>query len=175
MRSRIVALALVALVAAACSGGSSSSPSAPTAAPAASAAAVATAAGTGGTAGKVDCAAVKAAAAQLVIGVQLLAQMRTPDTVASIKSKTIGNFDPDAFISAMQALHALDGSSSPLGDPKPAIDVYLKAGQAAKALLAKDSVTQADVDAYLANVGSLTDFLGKQMAISGAMEAAGCG
>jgi hypothetical protein len=174
MRSRLLSLALVALVAAAC-GGSGASPTTNPAAAASYAASQAGAASTGaGGKGKVDCTSLKAAGADLIVGVQVLAQIRTPEALASVKDKSFGNFDPDTFIASMQKLHALDGVTSPLGDPKPAIDAYIAAGQAAKALLAESSVTQADIDAYLKNVGSLSDFLGKQMAISGAMSAAGC-
>ena len=176
MRSQIHSLALTAVVVAACGGGGASTTPGPTSAanptPPASQAAASTSSG-GGT-GSVDCSAFSDAGAQLVIGVQVLAQMRTPDAVAAVKNKTFANFDPDAFIAAMQTLHALDGSASPLGDPKAPIDAYIQAGQAAKELLAKSSVTQADVDAYLTTVGTIADFLGKQMAISGAMSAAGC-
>ena len=174
MRSRLLALALVALVAAACGGGGGSSTTTPTAAASVAASQAAASTGTGGT-GKVDCSSLKEAGAQLILGSQILAQLRTPDTVQAVKDKTIGStFDPDAFIAAMQQLHVLDGVKSPLGDPKAAIDAYIAAAQAAKDLLAKSSVTQADIDAYLKNVGSISDFLGKQMAISGAMSAAGC-
>jgi hypothetical protein len=173
----MLALALVAVVAAACGGGGASSTSNPTAAPTASSAPsqAAASAGSGTGTGKVDCAMVKEAGAELVIGPQILAQMRTPDAVKSVKDKVVGNFDADKFIAAMQGLHVLDGYPSPLGGPKPAIDAYIAAGIAAKDLLAKASVTQAEVDAfYTTNVGSISAFLGKQMAISGAMSAAGC-
>jgi hypothetical protein len=174
MRSRLLSLTLVAVVAAACGGGGAASTSNPSAAAPSSAATQAAASTGAGSTGKVDCASLKDAGGELIIGSQLLAQMRTPDSVQAIKDKTVGNFDPDKFIAAMQQLHALDGVSSPLGDPKPAIDAYIAAGTAAKELLAKSSVTQADIDAYLKSVGSISDFLGKQMAISGAMSAAGC-
>jgi hypothetical protein len=122
--------------------------------------------------GSVDCAKVKAATAQL-IGLQFLAQLTTPETVASIKS--IGNLDIDALLSALGDLHALDSVSTPLGDAKASIDAYEKAAKAAKALFAMDPVTQAAIDAYNKdNVGTVADFLGKQIAISGALDAAGC-
>jgi hypothetical protein len=108
--------------------------------------------------GKVDCAVLKTAAVEL-LGVQLLAQLKTPDTVASIKSKTIGNLDPDRFLAAMQTLHALDSYKSALGDPKPAIEAYEKAATAAKVLFATEPIPA---------------FLGHQGAIAGAMDAAGC-
>src|SRR5689334_16499354 len=70
--------------------------------------------------GKVDCTKMKAAAAQL-IGIQLLAQLTTPENVASIKSQAMGNLDIDALLSALGDLHALDGVSSPFGDTKASI------------------------------------------------------
>ncbi|MGZ6274100.1 MAG: hypothetical protein ACXWM8_07405, partial [Candidatus Limnocylindrales bacterium] len=122
---------------------------------------------------KVDCAAITTAAQQL-IAIQFFAQLNTPDTIASIKSKQIGNLDLDAFLAGMHDLHALDAYSSPLGDPKAAIDFYEKAGQAAQTLFATDPVTQAAIDTYLENVGTVADFLSHQIAISGAIDAAGC-
>lgn len=124
--------------------------------------------------GKVDCTKMKAAAAQL-IGIQLLAQLTTPENVASIKSQAMGNLDIDALLSALGDLHALDGVSSPFGDTKASIAAYEKAAKAAKALFAMNPVTQAAIDAYNKdNVGTVADFLGKQVAISGAMGEAGC-
>lgn len=122
--------------------------------------------------GTVDCAKLTAAASQL-IGIQLLAQLTTPDAIESIKS--IGNLDIDKLLTALGDLHALDSISSPLGDAKASIDFYQKAAKAAKALLAMDPVTQVAIDAYNKdNVGTVADFLGKQIAISGAMGEAGC-
>ncbi len=65
-------------------------------------------------------------------------------------------------------------STSPLGDPKAAIDTYEKAGEAAKVLFATEPVTQAAIDTYNQNVGSVGEFLSHQIAISGALDAAGC-
>jgi hypothetical protein len=123
--------------------------------------------------GKVDCSAIRTAGQEL-LSVQLLAQLTTPDAVASIKDKTIGNLDLDSFLAAMQQLHALDGYASPLGDPKAAIDAYETAARAAKVLFATTPVTQAAIDAYAPNVGTVAAFLGHQAAIAGAMDAAGC-
>lgn len=78
------------------------------------------------------------------------------------------------MLAALATLHALDGFSSPPGDPKAAIEVYEKAVGAAKVLIAKDQMTQADVDTYYETVGSIGEFLGKQTAISGPMDEAGC-
>ena len=74
----------------------------------------------------------------------------------------------------MQTLHALDGYTSVLGDPKAAIDYYIKVAQAAKVLFATDPMTQAAIDTYNQNIGTVSDFLGRQTAIAGAMSQAGC-
>jgi hypothetical protein len=124
--------------------------------------------------GQVDCAAIEEAGKQLV-GIQLMAQLTNPDTVASIKDKQIGNLDLDAMLAALAVLHALDGYSSPLGDPKAAIDYYEKAARAAKELFATEPITQAAIDAFnTENVGTVGAFLGRQAAIAGAIGEAGC-
>jgi hypothetical protein len=174
MRIRLVVPTLLVVLVAACGGGSGTASSPNPTAPASQASAgqpasVAPSAGKG----KVDCAAITTAAQEL-LSVQLLAQMRTPDAVTSIKSKEIGSLDVDRFLAAMHALHALDTYSSPLGDPKAAIDFYERAGEAARTLLATDPPTQAAIDTYLKSVGTVGDFIGHQMAISGAIGAAGC-
>lgn len=165
MKTRLVAPILVVAVLAACSG---TTPGATTKPGATSGTAATTKPG-----GKVDCEAIKTAAVQL-LAVQFLAQLKTPDTIESIKTKSIGNLDPDAFIAAMQTLHALDGYSSVLGDPKSAIDYYIKVAQAAKVLFATEPMTQTAIDTYNQNIGTVTDFLGRQTAIAGAMSEAGC-
>ena len=165
---RAIPAALFIVLLAACGGTSTASNPNP---PAATQAATGQASAPAG--GKVDCPALKTAAVEL-LAVQLLAQLKSPDTIASIKSKSIGNLDPDKFLAAMQTLHALDPYKSALGDPKPAIDAYEKAATAAKVLFATDPMTQAAIDTYNQNVGSTTEFLGHQTAIAGAMDAAGC-
>lgn len=164
MKSRTFALTVVALLIAGCAGGLPGSSTKP-----------GSSAGSGATAkpgAQVDCAAMELAAQQL-IGIQLLAQLTSPDSIESIKS--LGSLDIDKMLSAFATLHALDGVSSPLGDAKASIATYEKAAKAARTLLAMDPVTQAAIDAYNSeNVGTIADFLGKQVAISGALDAAGC-
>lgn len=161
MRTRLVILVLATLVAAGCG-------AAPGATSKGGAGATVKPAG-----GQVDCASVTAATAQL-LAVQLLAQLTTPDAIEAIKTKQIGNLDLDKFLAAMGDLHALDGQTSVLGDPKAAIDVYQKAAKAAKVLFATEPVTQAAIDTYNSNVGTVADFIGHQAAIAGAIDAAGC-
>jgi hypothetical protein len=123
--------------------------------------------------GTVDCAAIKTAGQQL-LAVQFLAQLRNADTIEQIRDKKIGNLDLDAFLAGMRELHALDSYSSPLGDPKAAIEVYEKAGAAAQVLFATDPITQAAIDTYNKNVGTVGEFLSHQAAIAGAKDEAGC-
>jgi len=169
-------IATLVLALAACGGSSSPAPSAgasqaPSSQPAASASPAASPSSAGG--GGTDCAAIDAAAVQL-INLQLLAQLRSADSVEGVRSKTIGNLDIDDFLAAMHTLHALDGTASPLGDPKDAIAFYERAGEAAKVLLATDPVTQDAIDTYLQNVGTIAEFLGHQTSIAAAISEAGC-
>lgn len=131
--------------------------------------------GSGGGSGKgsVDCAAVKEAA-QSLISVQLLAQIRDPQSVADLKSKTFGNLDLEKFAADMKVLHQLDDSKGPLGDPKAAIAAYEDAAAKAQALFDANPPAQADIDAYNQSIGSTSEFLGHQVAISGALDQAGC-
>jgi hypothetical protein len=173
MRNRLVVTALLVTLLAAC-GSSGGTPAAnPSAAGSQTSTSQPSAATTPAGNGEVDCTAITTAAQQLLM-IQFLAQLKTPDTIASIKGKQIGNLDLDTFLAAMHELHTLDSYASPLGDPKAAIDFYEKAGVAAQVLFATDPMTQAAIDTYNENVGSVSDFLGHQLAISGAMDAAGC-
>jgi hypothetical protein len=165
MNSRRLLPILIALVVAACGGAAPGSTS------------KATSAGGGlptpKLGGKVDCAAINTAAQQL-LAIQFLAQLNTPDVIESIKTKEIGNLDLDAFLGAMHELHALDGYSSVLGDPKAAIDLYENAAKAAQVLFATNPMTQDAITTYSHSIGTPTEFLQRQVAISGAISAAGC-
>ena len=173
MRVRLVIPVLLVALVAAC-GGSGGKPSPQ---PAATGRQASSGQPSGTTApagdGKVDCTAINTAAQQLFM-IQFLAQLKTPETVEQIRTKQMGNLDLDAFLAGLHDLHALDSYSSPLGDPKAAIDFYEKAGKAAQVLFAADPITQAAIDGYNTNVGTIADFLGHQIAISGAIDAAGC-
>jgi hypothetical protein len=163
MNVRRLAPILLTLVIAACSGATPGAPSKP-------------AGGglpTAKVGGKVDCAAINTAAQQLLM-IQFLAQLNTPDAIESIKTKAIGNLDLDTFQAAMQQLHALDGYSSVLGDPKAAIDLYQNAAKAAAVLFATNPMTQDAITTYSHSIGTPSDFLQRQVAITGAIAAAGC-
>jgi hypothetical protein len=173
MLTRLVVTALIVFLLAACGGGGTPSSARPSAAGSQGSTGQPsdTAAPAGN--GQVDCTAIKTAAQEL-LAIQFLAQLKNADTIASIKAKEIGSLDLDKFLAALHELHALDSHASPLGDPKAAIDFYEKAGTAAKVLFATDPMTQAAIDTYNENVGTVSDFLGHQVAIAGAMDEAGC-
>jgi hypothetical protein len=165
MRIRLVIPTLLVALLAACSGssaGASASANPPASQGQASSAQ-----------GAVDCAAITTAAQELIM-VQFLAQLKTADTIEAVKTRQIGNLDLDKFLAAMHTLHALDSHPGVLGDPKPAIDFYEKAAKAAQVLFATVPMTQAAIDTYNQNVGTITEFLGHQSAISAAMGEAGC-
>ncbi len=167
MRIRLVLAGLLVALLAACGGAGTGSNANPTS----SGQRPGTAAPGGN--GTVDCAAIKTAAQQL-LAIQFLAQLRNPDTIEQIRTGKIGGLDLDKFLAGMNDLHVLDSYASPLGDPKAAIDVYEKAARAAQVLFATEPMTQAAIDTYNKNVGTVGDFLGHQIAISGAIDAAGC-
>jgi hypothetical protein len=167
MRIRLVIPALVVALVAGCGGGGSASNANP------STQGQQSGTTTPGGNGQVDCAAIKTAGQQM-LAIQFLAQLRNPDTIESIRTGQIGGLDLDKFLAAMNELHVLDAYPSPLGDPKAAIDLYEKAGKAAQVLFATSPMTQAAIDTYNENVGTVGEFLGHQIAISGAIDAAGC-
>jgi hypothetical protein len=175
MRIRLVIAFLLVAVLAACSSGSGGTAS--NAHPSATDSQASTGQQTASSApagnGKVDCATITTAAQQLLM-LQFLAQLKTPDTIDQIKTKQMGNLDLEVFLAGMHDLHALDAYASPLGDPKAAIEFYEKAGKAAQVLFATDPMTQAAIDTYNQNVGTVAEFLNHQVAIAGAIDAAGC-
>ena len=149
--SRAQSAAAAASSAAAAAGGDSSSPAA--------------------AGGAVDCSAItKDDLAKFLVYTQILAQIRTPDTVAAIKSKTITDYTPESFAAILAKLQVLAGHpAAGMGDPAAALEFYSKANDSAKALLDSASVTQAQLDAYQAQVGGVASILSKQVAINAAI------
>jgi hypothetical protein len=173
MRVRLIIPALLVALLAACGSGGTASTANPSATGGRAATGQPSRTAAPAANGKVDCTTITAAAQQLLM-LQLLAQLRTPDGIEPIRTKQIGNLDLDAFLAGMHDLHALDPYSSPLGDSKAAIDFYEQAGKAAQVLFATDPITQAAIDTYTRKVGTVSEFLGHQVAIAGAIDAAGC-
>lgn len=113
-------------------------------------------------------------AAEQLDQVPLFLQLTTPDNVNAIKAKLIGDLDLDEFFRAMVVLHQLDGSSSPLGDPRDAINAYERAAVEAKPLFAAPSPSQASINAYQDVIGDPGTFLAHQTPIAAALTEAGC-
>ena len=128
----------------------------------------------GNSPGDVDCDEIDAAVAEVGVPLQLMAQVRDPENLQSIKDGVMGPFDVDAFLAAIAQLRVLEAYDSPLGDPGESLDAYEDAGVALKALFAKEAATQADIDEYNTHVGEVGAFLGHQMAIAGALDQVGC-
>ena len=148
--SRAQSVAAAASSAAAAAGGDSSSPAA------------------GGT---VDCSALtKDDLAKFLVYTQVLAQIRTPDTLAAIKAKSMTDYTPESLAAILDKLQVLAGHPAPgMGDPGAAVDFYVEANDSVKAMLDSASVTQAQLDAYQAQVGGVASILGKQVAINAAI------
>jgi len=128
-----------------------------------------TAHGTGGT--SIDCTVLKAPSiADYIVGIQVLAQLRSQDSVDLIKSGTLA-YDPTVMESTLTALKALAGHGVPgLGDPGPDVDFFLGANSLAKDILATDGpVPQAKFDAIAAYEGDVGTFLGHQLSINAAL------
>src|SRR5687767_12423374 len=124
--------------------------------------------------GAVDCAEVRSALTTMGIPLQLMAQVRDPSSIQTLKEPPVGPIDMDAFLAAIADLRVLEAYPSPLGYVKDSFDSYEQAGVALKGLLEEEAVTQADIDAYNAKIGPAGEFLAKQSAIAGAMGEAGC-
>jgi len=113
-------------------------------------------------------------AAEQLDQVPLFLQLTTPDNVNAIKAKLIGDLDLDVFFRAMVVLHQLDGSTSPMGDPRDAIDAYERAAVEAKPLFASENPSQASINAYQDEIGDPGTFLAHQTPIAAALTEAGC-
>jgi PBP1b-binding outer membrane lipoprotein LpoB len=122
----------------------------------------------------VDCTALSGeAGGTFLIGIQVLAQLTTQDTVDTIKAGTL-NYDPDAMSAILAKLKTLTNKSI-LGDPQAAVVTIGKANDQARAILAVSGpVKQSMFDDMKAIVVDPGTFLSKQTAIDAAYSSA-CG
>ncbi len=134
----------------------------------ASGSATSTASG-GGAAG---CAALtKEDLADFLVDTQLLAQINSPESIATLKEGTIGRYTPDAFAQILTKLHgAVDGHGAPgLGDPKEALTFYEQLNAAVRQMYAANPVTEAMITAYQTQSGGVQGVLSKQIPINAAV------
>ncbi len=100
-----------------------------------------------------------------MVGVQLLAQLRTQGSVNLIKDGTLV-YDPDSMNTTLQELKKLAGHDAGLGDPGPDVDVLIQANDQAKAILAIDgdvpesmfadlTAIEGDTGAFIMRMGSI--------------------
>ncbi len=125
--------------------------------------------------GKIDC-SIKGSPrfVDLIVGLQLIAQLNSQATVDSVKTQTIGRYDPKQLASLLEALKPLGGSDyPPFGDPADSIDLYLRANEKAAELLAIDGpIPQAKFDELSAIVGNRAKFLLGKASIGEALDKA---
>lgn len=172
MRIRLASCTLALFLLAACGGGSSSGEVADD--PTTTSTTAVSSTNGDGSSGGVDCTAARAAAQRLGLNVQLLAQIRNPGSIETFRSGSL-KLDIDGFTAAVEDLRVLEPfDEPPFGSPREALDLYAEAGVTAKVLLEADQVTQADIDAYNAKIGTVGEFLSGQTKIAGALDAAGC-
>lgn len=120
----------------------------------------------GSDSGSLDCAGIDSEkVAEYGLYVQLLAQLNSPDQLESFTS--IG-FTPEKFDAALDNLDPVRTlGAGQFGDPGEALDFYRGLNDTVAELLAKgEAVTQADVDAYVAETGGVDNVLMKQLAIN---------
>lgn len=124
--------------------------------------------------GLVDCAGIDSElTAAYAIDIQLLAQLRSQDTVDSVK-EGVFVYDPDELEAALNSFKVLGGHGvAGLGDPQASIEFYLEANEKARAILAVDGpVPQEMFDDLVAFEGDLADFIGRQLPINAALSEA---
>jgi len=113
-------------------------------------------------------------AADQLANVPIFLHLDSPQNVVAVREQQLGAVDLDVFFRAMVTLHQLDGSPSPLGDPRHGIDVYERAAVDAKGLFAAPVPDQAAINAYQDSLGDPATFLGHQTSIAAALTEAGC-
>jgi hypothetical protein len=116
--------------------------------------------------GSIDCAAIdKEKVAEYALYVQLLAQLNTPNQLETFASM---GYTPEKFDAALDNIEPVRSlGAGQFGDPGEAIDFYRGLNDSVSGLLAKgDAVTQADVDAYVAQTGGVDNVISKQLTIN---------
>jgi hypothetical protein len=165
----VVGAVLVALVAAGCGGSSSkSSTSIATTSSTTSPDSATSSTTSGGSTVDIDCAALRAAQAHLIVPIQYLSQLKGPAGYELITSHTI-TLDTAQVADALETLHRLDSTSGVSGSPAQAINTYQQANDLAKSALATPNPAASPEGQQLATLVSDTaKFLGGQATISAA-------
>jgi len=174
--SGIAALSVVVTLALTACGGSSASDTLnnaiSNASKAASVAASAASANAGETApaagSSVDCSGItKDDLAKYLVYTQVLAQVRTADTVAALKAKQFSDYTPEAMSAILAKLAVLAGHpATGFGDPAESLAYFTKANSLVAAMIAADAPTQAQLDEYKTALGGTAAAIGKQLPVN---------
>lgn len=124
----------------------------------------------------VDCAAITEATQGLGLALQILAQLRTLDQYALVKDGTLV-LDPAATLEDIDTLRALEGVEiqAGFGSVKETLDTYEEAATLAQGNLAvNDPFADAKGDELAALTEDVAGFLGGQVALGFALDAASC-
>jgi hypothetical protein len=117
-------------------------------------------------AGSLDCSAIDSEKLALYgLYAQLFPQITTVDDVSSLE---FVDYSAEQFDDALDMLEPVRGlGAGQFGDPGQALDFYRTTNAAAAELVAKgDAVTQADVDAFVAQAGGMEAMVENQLAIN---------
>jgi hypothetical protein len=121
--------------------------------------------------GSVDCSGItKDDLAKYLVYTQLLAQVKSADTVASLKAKQFSDYTPEAMSAILAKLGVLAGHpAAGFGDPADSLAYFTKANDALAAMIAADAPTKAQLDAYTAALGGTATAIGKQLPVNAAI------
>lgn len=103
---------------------------------------------------------------------QLLAQVNSPEQVATLKTGSFGNYTPDSLAAILTKMHAaLDGHPvASFGDPKDSIAFYERLNDSVRAMFAAaPPVPKQMIDDYVSLSGGVQGVIGKQLAINAAL------
>ncbi len=97
--------------------------------------------------------------ATVIVGMQLLAQVRDKDTLDSITGGTLGKYSPEELGAVLAKMSFLTG------DAADGLAQIVAANEAVK-ILAAGSPSQADLDAYQQQIGGVAGILKSQLAVN---------
>lgn len=126
--------------------------------------------------GDVDCEVLVDAAQKVGFAIQILAQLHTQAQYDSVKSGVL-DLQPEQTLADIETLRALEDVEidAASGSVEASLDLYQEAAElAAENLAVDDAFADAQGDELSALVADLGAFLGNQVAVSAALDEAGC-
>lgn len=124
----------------------------------------------------VDCAGLEPRVSELLVAMQFVAQLKTPEDFKQLADKGTATpaemkLDLDASLATLSELHGLDGyDAPPFGSPKADIDAIQSGFEGAKRLAAQGTPNQAEIDEFQTSaIGPVTKWVQHQASISAAL------